>query len=116
MQYFKRKERFFKAAIFAKNIKEVGGTVREVAEYSKWKELDHGRIQVRFTIIEFATKVGKTYLMTDNEGLVACQVTPDLEEIKSFLTKHGFKPTKDWYIQDCGMTEETWKEWNSCND
>lgn len=116
MQYFKRSERFFRADVFAKNVKEVGGTVREVAEYSKWKELDHGRIQVRFRIIEFKTQVGKVYLMEDGQGLVACQVTPDLDEIKNFLTKNGFKTTKDWYIQDCGMSEETWKEWNTSND
>lgn len=116
MQYIKRNERFFKASVFAKNVKEVGGTVREVEEYSKWKELDHGRIQVQFRIIEFTTQVGKSYLMEDDLGFVACQVTPDLNEIKNFLTKNGFKPTKDWYIQDCGMSEETWKEWNSSKE
>ena len=117
MTYIKRSERFIKAANFTKPIKDNGGTVREVGEYAKWKNIDEdSKIQVRFTILEMNVNGNKGYILKDNMGMVACYPTQDVNELKSFLEEKGFKPIKDWYIQDCGMSEETWKEWNTCND
>ena len=42
MKYIKRSERILKAAAFNAGLKSVGGVVEEVAEYSKWHELQNG--------------------------------------------------------------------------
>lgn len=117
MTYIKRRERFIKADVFTKPIKDNGGTVREVGEYSKWKNIDeYSRIQATFTILAMSATAGTAYILKDNMGMVACYPTQDINELTSFLAEKGFKPIKEWYIQDCGMSEETWKEWNTSND
>jgi hypothetical protein len=117
MTYIKKSERFIKAANFTKPIKDNGGTVREAGEYSKWKHIDEYRkVQVSFTILAMSANGNTAYILKDNMGMVASYPTQDINELKSFLAEKGFKPIKDWYIQDCGMSEETWKEWNTSND
>ena len=116
MKYIKRNERYMKAAAMFKMIVDNGGTVKDVAEYSKWHNLPNGRIQVTLKIMKMEANVNTGYILEDNLGMIASYAEQDLNEIKSFLANNGFKPIKDWYIQDCGMSEETWKEWNSSND
>lgn len=117
MTYIKRSERFMKAANFVKPIKDNGGTVREVGEYSKWRTIhEGGKIQVTFTILEMKVSGNTGYILKDTLGMLASYPTQDVNELKNFLCEKGFKPIKDWYIQDCGMSEETWREWNSSND
>lgn len=116
MNYIKRSERLIRMANFSKAIKDAGGVVREIGEYTKWKHVSNGKLQVTFTIIEMKNAGNVGYVLKDNLGMVASLVTNDIDELKSFLAEKGFKPIKDWYIQDCGMSEETWREWNSSND
>lgn len=117
MQYIKRSDRFIKAAAMFKTIRDAGGTVREVAEYSKWQDLRvGGRIQVTLTIMKMTNMGNTAYILKDNLGMLASYPAQDLAEMKTFLTEHGFKPIKEWYLQDCGMTEETWNAWNTSND
>ncbi len=117
MMYIKRNERFVKAANFTKPIRDNGGKVKEIAEYAKWHNInEHDKVQVGFIILEVAVNGNKAYILKDNFGMMASYPTQDLDELKTFLVEKGFKPIKDWYLQDCGMSEETWKEWNSCND
>lgn len=117
MNYIKRSERFIKAANMFKTIRDAGGAVKEIAEYSKWRNLNEGsRIQVTLTIVKMVNMGNTAYILKDNMGMLASFPTTDLQELKSFLTEKGFKPIKDWYIQDCGMTEDTWNEWNKSND
>lgn len=120
MMYIKKSERFIKSADFTKSLHDAGATVKEIAEYSKWVELyNGGRIQAKLTIMcvdsrSIGGNVG--YYMKDNFGMVACYPVNDINEIKSWINAHNYKTIKDWYIQDYGMSEETWKEWNSSND
>lgn len=117
MQYIKRADRFIKAASFTKPIRDNGGRIREVAEYAKWHRIDeYNKVQVGFIILEMTVGENRGYILKDNFGMVASYPTQDLGEIKEFLTQKGFKPIKDWYLQDCGMPEETWREWNTSND
>lgn len=117
MQYIKRADRCIKAAAMFKPLRDAGGTVSEVAEYSKWRNLSDGsRIQVTLTIIKMTHLDNTAYILKDNLGMLASYPTQDLVEMRSFLVDKGFKPIKDWYIQDCGMTEETWNAWNQSND
>lgn len=117
MQYIKRSDRFIKTTAFTKPIRDNGGKVREVAEYAKWHNIDEcSKVQVGFIILEIAVNGNKAYILKDSFGMMASYPTQDLTEMKVFLIGKGFKPIKDWYIQECGMSEETWKEWNSSND
>lgn len=120
MKYFKRSERIMKAMAFNAGIKSVGGAVKEVAEYSKWHEQDaDSRIQVKMFVMK--VDLGKVngnvgYYLKDGMGMVASDVVLDINDIKCWLVDHGYKTVHDWYVQDYGMSEETWHEWNTSND
>lgn len=117
MEYIKRKDRTLKASAFNAGMKAVNGTTRMIGEYAKWKDLDNGsRIQMKFDIIEVSVPngpVNKAYYLRDGLGFMASIVCGDLKDVKQWLIDHGFKTIKDWYIEDNGMSEETWKIWNS---
>lgn len=120
MKYIKRSERMIKASAISTGIKGAGGIVTEVAEYSKWHELQNGgRIQIKMFIMKAdATKVNGNicYYLKDGMNMLASDMTLDINEIKSWLVCNGYKTVHDWYVQDCGMSEETWREWNTGND
>ena len=117
MNYIKRSERFIKASTMFKTIKDAGGNTKEIAEYSKWHNLNEGsRIQVTLIIVKMTNMGNTAYILKDNTGMLASFPTQDLNELKVFLTDKGFKPIKQWYLEDCGMSEETWNEWNQSND
>ena len=124
MKYIKRSERILKAAAFNAGLKSVGGVVKEVAEYSKWHELQNGinagsRIQFKMFIMEAdLSKIGGSvgYYLKDDMGMVASDVVANVNDVKDWLVGHSYKTVHDWYIQDCGMSEETWREWNASND
>lgn len=124
MKYFKRSERILKAAAFNTGLKSAGGVVQEVAEYSKWHEFQNGvhagsKIQMKMFIMKAdMSKVSGIvgYYLKDGMGMVASDIVVDINEIKCLLADHGYKTVHDWYTQDCGMSEETWKEWNTSND
>lgn len=114
----KKAERFCKVSSFTKVIKDAGGSVKEVAEYSKWHNLRDGksRIQLKMTIVKMVNGENVGYILEDNLGYLASYPAKDIEELKSLLKEDGYKPIKEWYLQDCGMTEETWNAWNQSND
>lgn len=114
----KRAERFFKVSSFTEIIKDAGGTVKRVAEYSKWHNLRDGesRIQLKMTIVKMVNGENTGYVLEDNLGYLSSHPAKDVEELKSLLKEAGYKPIKEWYLQDCGMTEETWNAWNQSND
>lgn len=117
MNYIKRSDRCIKASAMTKVIKDSGGVAKEIAEYSKWhNRTDGSRIQVTLIIVKMEANGNTAYILKDNLGMLASYPNPDLDEMKTFLAEHGFKPIKDWYLQDCGMTEETWDAWNQSND
>ena len=124
MKYIKRSERILKADAFNAGLKSVGGVVEEVAEYSKWHELQNGinagsRIQFKMFIMKAdLSKIGGPvgYYLKDGMGMVASDVVVNVNDVKDWLVGHSYKTVHDWYIQDCGMSEETWREWNASND
>ena len=124
MKYIKRSERILEAAAFNVGLKSIGGVVREIAEYSKWHELQSGehtgsKVQIKMFIVKVdISKVNGSigYYLKDSMGMVASDIVTDINDIKHWLDDHGYKTIHDWYVQDCGMSEETWKEWNKSND
>lgn len=122
LQLLKRKERTLKVSSFLHTVKQLGGEVKEFGEYKKWKELSDGRrLSVSVTVYEMkidesnfgGDKINICYSMKDSLGMEMQKVlTQDLEEIKTWLNEKGYKTVKQFYLEDCGMSEETWEEWN----
>ena len=124
MNYIKGSERLVKAAALNAGLKTAGGVVREVAEYSRWHELQNGinagsKVQIKMFIMKVdLSKVSGFigYYLKDGMGMVASDSVTDINDIKCWLADHGYKTVHDWYVQDYGMSEETWREWNTSND
>lgn len=112
MKLFKKSERFMDAAGTRKALRETGYTVKEIGEFCKWKEIEKGRMQVSLTIWEAKGNGSTFYMVEDTIGRVAAQFNPDKADVMNWLKDHGYKPVKQWYIEDTGMTEETWNIWN----
>lgn len=122
LQLLKRKERVLKVSTFLQTMRQMQAETKEIGEYTKWKELSDGsRLSVSVTIYKITVdtrkfggdKVNTLYCMKDSLGFEMQKVlTEDLEEIKTWLKEKGYKTTKQFYLEDCGMNEETWEEWN----
>ncbi len=116
MKMIKRSERTIKARHMIAGFKNFGGESKLIGEYSKWKELSDGsRLQVSYEIYSVSGVANSQtfYFMSDVLGNVASVATYDLGEVLEWLKNHGYKTTHDWYIQDYGMSEEVWQEWNA---
>lgn len=122
LQLLKRKERFLKVSTFLQTMRQFNNKTEEIGEYTKWKELSDGsRLAVSVTVYKVTVderkyggnKVKTAYCMKDSLGFEMQKVlTEDLEEIKTWLKEKGYKTTKQFYLEDYGMSEETWEEWN----
>lgn len=122
LELLKRSERTIKVKSFLSTMRAIGNKTREIEEFKKWKELSDGsRITMSITVFEIAVDqskfggngIAKVYCMEDTLGMeMQKSFTNDLNEIKRWLKEKGYKTVKRFYIEDCGMTEETWEEWN----
>lgn len=122
LQLLKRKERALKVSTFLQTMRQMQAETKEIGEYTKWKELSDGsRLSVSVTVYKVTVdtrkfggdKVNTLYCMKDSLGFEMQKVlTEDLEEIKTWLKEKGYKTTKQFYLEDYGMDEGTWEEWN----
>lgn len=113
MEIWKASERVVSGGVFRKAIREAGGIVKELGEFSKWANLvNGGRLQKTLTIYELGGRGGKMYLVCDSLDRAVCEMQFDKKEVFEYLKEHGWKTTKNWYMEDCGMSEETWNIWN----
>lgn len=119
MKLYKKSERQIKASAYLKCMRKMGFTTKHIGEWDKWKELkndlgDFGKLQVKLDVYEMqAEGTNKIYLVADALGMVCAQLTEDKQDIMNWLNEHGYKPEKQWYMEDYGMDEETWKAWNA---
>lgn len=115
MKYIKFNERVMSHTKMTKVFKEQGMVIGTHGEYTRWINLKYGnKVSEQLTIKSYdGRSVGCSicYVLVDSFGMWASDLTT-LEDIKAFLKANGFKTTHDWYVQDNGMSEETWKEWN----
>ena len=111
MKLYKKSERTIKTEPMLSAYREGGFETTNIGTYCKWKELQDGRVQVKMTVYKVAGAM-TVYMMSDTLGRVAAPMTEDLDEVKAWLTEHGYKPEKQWYMEDYGMDEETWNAWN----
>lgn len=114
MKLFKKNERQIKANSMLNTFRKIGGETKNVGEFKKWKELyDGSRISVSINVYEIRYEGETMYLLEDTLGRVCAEIQKDKKEIMDWLNAHGYKTVHKFYIEDCGMTEETWKIWNS---
>lgn len=114
MELYKKAERTLKMSDMVKNLKAFGYQITNIGTYKKWKDLKDGsRLSVSITIRKGVDPAQNDfYLVEDTLGRVACPVVHSYNEVKEWLKEHGYKPEKAFYLEDYGMTEETWNEWN----
>lgn len=113
MKLFKKSERKIRTADMINTWKVVGCHVKNLGEYKRWVELEDGKVSVSMTIYEAKAEGMPTgYFLSDSLGRVACQTVLDKQEIMNWLKEHGYKTDKEFYMEDMGMDEETWEEWN----
>lgn len=112
MKLYKMSERTIKATPMLAAYRASGFKTTDMGRWCKWKELDYGRIQVKFDVYRVVNDMITVYLMCDSLDRVAAPMTESKEEVLGWLKEHGYKPEKQWYIEDYGMDEETWEEWN----
>lgn len=112
MKLYKKSERLFKTAATLKSFRAIGFTTKHIGEWDRWKEIENGRLQVKIDVYEVVGNGMTCYFVSDTLGRVASAMVTDLQEVMDWLKEHGYKTDKQWYMEDCGMSEELWKEWN----
>jgi hypothetical protein len=113
MKLYKKSERKMNIYDFKKAMKAGGFEAKSIGEYRKWKELHDGRVSVRMTIYEISRGgVAEGYVLADVLDRVACQIILNKQEVLDWIKEHGYKTDKQFYMEDMGMSEELWNEWN----
>ena len=98
--------------MYIKGLKEAGASVKRFSQLHKMIEREYGSIEYRYNIYEISTQYGKT-AVAFHDGLNRLQYQADnAKELIKFLMDKGYKTSKKFYIEDCGMSEELWNEWN----
>lgn len=116
MELIKRKDRALKAALVLRTFRSMGGTVKNLGTFMKWMELSNGgRLSAKIMIYELKGGASdKTmYLLEDPLGYVLAPLQENKKEVMDWLRDHNYKTEHKFYIEDCGMTEELWKAWNT---
>ena len=114
MKLYAKAERTIRTNVMLSAFKKADFTVRRIGEWDKWKELSiGGRLQVKMTVYEIKNDMITAYLLSDTLERVAAPLADSKQEVLDWLKEKGYKPEKQWYMQDYGMSEETWNEWNN---
>lgn len=112
MKLTKKADRVLKVSATLAGFREIGYKTRYIGEWDRWKELSTGgRLQVKLDIYEVKNDATTCYMVGDSLGRVAA-MTEDKADVMAWLQEHGYKTCKKWYIEEAGMTEELWNEWN----
>lgn len=112
MKLLKKSERTINAKKALTTYKKIGFTVENLGEFRKWKELPDGRIAVKMTVYKVENEDCTAYFLEDILGRFACEAVTDAKEVFDWLKEKGYKTDKEFYLNDYGMDEETWEEWN----
>lgn len=80
-----------RVSAFCKPFRNEGASIKEVAEYCKWKTVnEYSKIQVTFTIVEVSFSGNTAYILKDNLGMMASFPNHDLKEMVSWLKAPWF--------------------------
>lgn len=118
MVVYKMAERTLDAATALKAFRAGGWQTKEIGTFCKWKDGRFGsRYQAKVTAYEITTTDGRVaYVMVDTLDKIMNPLEPDKATVMGWIKDHDYKPEKDWYIEDGGMTEEMWAAWNNAED
>ena len=118
MTLTKKADRVLPVRAFIACLRSNGMEIVNLGDFRKWKELrDGSRLSVKLTLYRASASNGKAaYFFSDSLDRIACAVNPNLEEMTAFLRDHGYKSDHDFYVEDYGMTEESYREWNSASE
>ena len=112
MKLYAKSERTISTSRLLDTFRSGGCKVGKVGEWCKWKEIyDGGKVQLKMTVYEVKTGILTAYLISDTLRMVAAPMVECKQEVLNWLKEHGYKPEKQWYIEDYGMSEETWDAW-----
>ena len=99
-------------AMYVKSLKEAGANVKKLPQLHKMVEKEYYNVEYRYNIYEISTQYGKM-VVAFHDGLNRLQYQADnAKELIKFLMDKGYKTSKKFYTEDCGMSEELWNEWN----
>lgn len=113
MKLYAKENRMVQASDMLNAMREAGYETKHIGEWDRWKELRvGGRLQVKIDVYEIKNEMMTAYLVSDTLGKVAAPLTEDKQEIMDWLKEKGYKTDKQWYLEDYGMDEEAWEEWN----
>lgn len=99
-------------AMYIKGLKETGASIKRFPQLHKMVEKEYCKIEYRYNIYEIETQYGKMAVaFHDGLNLLKYQ-TDNAKELNEFLKAKGYKTSKKFYTEDCGMSEELWNEWN----
>lgn len=114
MELLKKSDRIISRAAMVKGLRASGCEVKEIQEYCKFKNVYRGKIEVKLCLHEVIVANGCVfYLLSDSLDNICTQILIDLDDIKIWLNEHGYKKDKQFYVEDCGMSEDLWNEWNN---
>ena len=112
MKLYKKSERILRADNTLEALRASGFETRLAGEWCKWKELSgEARVQIKITVYEISGNGKNACVVVDGFGMIAADITSK-DEVLAWLKEHGYKGIKQWYLEDCGMDEETWNAWN----
>lgn len=103
-----------KEAAYIKGMKDAGANVKKFPQLHKMVEREscNCRIEYRYNIYEISTQFGKM-AVAFHDGINRLQYQAnDAKELIEFLVSKGYKTSKKFYMEECGMSEELWNEWN----
>jgi len=113
MKLFKKADRVLDVSTILKAYRQVGFKTKHIGEWDRWKELSiGGRLQVKIDVYEVKDDKTTCYMLGDSLGRVAAPLTEDKADVMAWLQEHGYKTCKRWHIEEAGMSEELWNEWN----
>lgn len=115
MKLWKKSERTRIVSKLLAGFRTAGMTTQNIGRWMKWKELRDGeRLSVHIDVYELRWNGQlQGYIISDTLGRQACEMVSDKSEVLNWFAEHGYKPEKQWYLEDGGMDEETWEAWNN---
>lgn len=94
--------------------KKSGFDCKIVLELHKMVDVTMGRIEKKLTFLETKKDTSKSYMVfwDGMNKVIAMADGESFEELKNHYLSKGYKKDKQFYTEELGMSEETWKEWN----
>lgn len=115
MKLYAKSERTISTGTLLSTFRTAGYKTTNVGVWCRWKEYGGCKVQVKMTVYEVKANVPMAcftaYLISDTLGRVAAPMVENKQEIMDWLKEKGYKPERQWYIEDYGMSEETWDAW-----